>query len=306
MTSPPAWTWIFLTLIAALAQTLRNAAQRKVSGTQGTLPATLVRFVFGLPFAALWLWAVVAWTGHTPAFNARFALWCTVGALGQLVATALLLMAMAQKNFVVSVVYAKTEVVQLAAFSWLVLSDVLPPLSITAVVIASVGVVVMSTDAKNLRRLAFLSALTTPAAFYGFASGSAFAISIVGYRGAALAQDGTPAFVAGAFGLACAQTLQSILLGAWLAWRQPGSLRALAGEWRISVAAGLLGTTASIGWLTAVALRAAAEVRALGLVEILFSYAVSRKLLKESISATELAGGLLITVGVALICLNAA
>lgn len=305
MTSPPAWIWIFLTLIAALAQTLRNAAQRKVSGTQGTLPATLVRFVFGLPFAALWLWAVVAWTGHTPSFNTPFVFWCAIGALGQLVATALLLMAMAQKNFVVSVVYSKTEVVQLAAFSWLALSDVLPPLSITAVVIATVGVVVMSTTAQNLKKLAFLGALTTPAALYGFMSGSAFALSIVGYRGAALAQPDTPAFVAGAFGLVCAQTLQSALLGAWLAWRQPGSLRALAGEWRISVAAGVLGTTASIGWLTAVALHAAAEVRALGLVEILFSYAVSRKLLRESVSGTEVAGGLLIIVGVALICLNA-
>lgn len=303
--NPPPWTWIVLVVIAAFAQTLRNAAQRRVSGTQGTLPATLVRFVFGLPFAALWLGAVIAYTGVMPTFGTRFALWCAVGALGQLIATALLLLAMTQRNFVVSVVYSKTEVVQLAVFSWLVLGDVLPSPAVVAVLIATVGVIVLSTDAQNLRQLTFLRALFTPAAAYGFASGTAFAISIMGYRAAALAQPDTPAFVAGAFGLVCAQTLQSVLLGSWLAWRQPGSLKALAGEWRISVAAGLLGSIASVGWLTAVALRTAAEVRALGLLEILFSYAVSRKLLKEKTSATEIAGGVLIMIGVVLICLNA-
>ena len=302
--TPPPWTWIALVVIAAAAQTLRNAAQRRVSGTQGTLPATLVRFVFGLPFAGLWLWAVVAYLGVTPDFNARFVGWVVMGALGQLFATALLLLAMTQRNFVVSVVFAKTEVVQLAVFSWLVLSDVLPPLSIAAVVVATVGVITLSTDTKGPKQVSFLRSLGTPAAGYGIASGTAFAISILGYRGAALAIPETPAFVAGAFGLVCAQTLQSILLGTWLYFKQPGSLRALAGEWRISVAAGLLGTIASIGWLTSVALHAAAEVRALGLIEIFFSYAVSRKLLKEHSSVREIVGGVLIMIGVVTICLQ--
>ena len=102
----------------------------------------------------------------------------------------------------------------------------------------------------------------------------------------------------------CAQTLQTVLLGTWLWFRQPGSLRALAGEWRVSLAAGLLGTIASVGWFTAVALHSAAEVRALGLIEILFSYAVSRKLLREKVSVAEIAGGMLIMVGVVLICLR--
>ena len=84
---------------------------------------------------------------------------------------------------------------------------------------------------------------------------------------------------------------------------QPGALRALAGEWRVSLAA-LLDTIASVGRFTAAALHSAAEVRALGLIEILFSYAVSRKLLKERVSAAEFAGGILFTVGLVLICLR--
>ena len=301
----PAWTWILLVVIAAFAQTLRNAAQKRVAGTQGPLPATLVRFVFGLPFACLWLWAVIATIGVSPQLNWHFLAWNALGAIGQLIATALLLMAMAQRNFVVSVVYSKTEVVQLVPLAWLLLGDAVSTASMFAVLIATVGVVILSVDSSKLKDLRFADSLRSPAAGYGFASGTAFALSILGYRGAALALPETPAFVTGAVGLVCAQTLQTVLLGSWLYFRQPGALRALAGEWRLSVAAGALGSIASVGWLTAVALHAVAEVRTLGLIEILFSYAVSRKLLKEKVAGSEIIGGLLIMAGVVLICIVA-
>lgn len=303
--TPPPWTWILLVIIAAAAQTLRNAVQKRVSGTQGPLPATLVRFVYGLPFACLWLTAVIAYVGVTPAWSPRFLAWTALGAIGQLIATAFLLMAMTRRNFVVSVVYSKTEVVQLLPLAWLLLGEAVSTASIVAVVVATVGVVILSTNVNSLRRLDFARSLFTPAAGYGFASGTAFAFSLLGYRGAALTVPDTPAFVTGAFGLVCAQILQSLLLGPWLYVRQPGALRALAGEWRLSISAGALGTIASIGWLTSLALHAAAEVRALGLIEILFSYGVSRQLLKEKVSVNELVGGLLIMAGVVAVCLNA-
>jgi len=303
--TPPPWTWILLVVIAAAAQTLRNAAQKRVSGTQGPLPATLVRFVFGLPFACIWLWAVIAYVGVTPVPTWQYFAWNTLGAVGQLIATALLLMAMAERNFVVSVVYSKTEVVQLVPLAWLLLGDQVSSTAILAVIIATIGVIILSADTTKLKRLSLADSLLSPAAGYGFASGTAFALSILGYRGAALALPDTPAFVTGAFGLVCAQVLQTTLLGSWLYFRQPGALRALAGEWRLSVAAGALGSIASVGWLTAVALHAVAEVRTLGLIEILFSYAVSRQLLKEKVAISEIVGGLLIMAGVVLICLRA-
>ena len=57
------WLWIPITLWAAFAQTLRNATQRGLTSRLGTLGATLVRFLFGLPFALLWLWLVLECTG---------------------------------------------------------------------------------------------------------------------------------------------------------------------------------------------------------------------------------------------------
>ena len=72
---PIEWVWVPITVFAAFAQTLRNATQRKLVGELGTLGATLVRFLYGAPFAALWLALVCAVTGAAlPRVNAAFAL----------------------------------------------------------------------------------------------------------------------------------------------------------------------------------------------------------------------------------------
>lgn len=77
---------------------------------------------------------------------------------------------------------------------------------------------------------------------------------------------------------------------------------AIAQAWRLSSVAGTMGALASIGWLTAYAMRPAADVRTLGLVEVLFSYLVSRRLFKEKLSAPEVIGLALVTVGLVVVC----
>ena len=95
--TPATWLWIPITIAAALAQTARNAAQRHLTATLGTLGSTLVRFLYGLPFAVLWLLAV-HFVGElpVPAPNVVFAGWVVVAAVMQIVATALLLHVMAR------------------------------------------------------------------------------------------------------------------------------------------------------------------------------------------------------------------
>ena len=51
--------WIPATIAASFFQVGRNALQRGIMGTAGPWGATLVRFLFGLPFATLF--AVLAW-----------------------------------------------------------------------------------------------------------------------------------------------------------------------------------------------------------------------------------------------------
>lgn len=300
MSSTASWLWVPIVLWAALAQTARNTAQRSLVAQAGTLGATLARFAYGLPFAGAWVLAV-HWTvvpsEAVPAFGTAFAAWLSVGALGQLAATACLLAAMQQRNFVIGVAYSKTDALQVALFGALFLAEWPQVATLLAMALATAGVVLVSLPPKVAATARTDWAGT--AAAWGLASGAGFALSAVGYRGAALALPSTSPWLAGAWGVLWAQALQTLLLGGWLAWRSPAVLGALASAWKVSAAAGATGAMASIGWFTAFALTTAANVRTLGLAEILFSYVVSRRLLREKLSRRESLGLALVVAGLA-------
>ena len=292
------WLWIPIVLWAALAQTARNAAQRSLVASAGTLGATLARFLYGLPFAAAWvllLHALPATAAAIPDFTLPWAAWLLLGAVSQLAATAFLLAAMKQRSFVVGVAFSKTDALQVALFATLFLRELPGWLTLLAIGLATAGVVLLSIPNKGANADSF--DWTGSAALWGLASGAGFAMSAVGYRGAALALPEASPWMAGAWGVLCAQAAQTVLLGGWLAWRSPDSLRATAAAWRVSTAAGMMGALASIGWFTAFALTTAANVRTLGLAEVVFSYLVSRRLLREKLAPLETLGLALVIAG---------
>jgi len=298
------WLWAPITVFAAFTQTLRNAAQRHLTKDLGTLGATLVRFLYGLPFAAAWL-AVVAFAGsRVPGPTGPFLVWVVAGAIGQIFATALLLRAMEERNFAIGVAYSKTEIIQVAVFSIVLLGDPLSLAAALAIVMGTIGVTLLSPQMDKMNGSAFAKGWTTPAALFGIASGSCFAISAVGYRGASLSLGAENAFVAAAYTLVWAQTVQTVVLGGWIALRNMETIRAVIRAWRWSLAAGACGAFASAGWFTAMTLEPAAHVRTLGLVEVLFSYLVSLRLFRERLSRLEIAGLALLVLGVALITLH--
>jgi drug/metabolite transporter (DMT)-like permease len=300
-----AWLWIPITIFAALAQTLRNAAQRSLTKELGTLGATLVRFLYGLPFALAWLAVVHAWRGEplpvpTPAFYG----WVTLGAVAQIVATALLLRVMQERNFALGVAYSKTELIQIAIFGLIVLGDPVSAATALAIACGTVGVLLLSPADKDRPLRALLTGWATPSALMGLACGTAFAFSVIGYRGAALTLQGSSFVLAAAVGLVIAQTIQTVLLGGWLVWRDLPVVKRTLQLWRPSLFAGLMGAAASAGWFTAFAIEPAAHVRTLALIELLFSYAVSRKIFREKLTTLELAGIALLTVGLIVVTLG--
>ena len=297
--------WIILTAAAAPLQVARNALQRGLVGDAGPWGATLVRFLFGLPFAAVYLLALYALLpgAHVlPQFSAAYCGWIVVGAAFQIAATAALLLAMKERNFAVAVTLSKTEVLQVALFATVFLHELPTPLSLLAMVLATVGVLILSLPASGSRLS--LSGWASRSALYGLLCGACFAIASVGFRGAALAlQEPTP-WLSGAWGVLWAQTLQSIGLGAWVALRNPGGLRPLFKAWRVSLLAGSMGAAASLAWFTAYAMQGAAEVRTLGMVEVVFSYLVSRRLFREPMRRSEKVGMGLMLVGLVLVCVG--
>jgi drug/metabolite transporter (DMT)-like permease len=290
------WLWAAFTLVAAASQTARNAMQRELIVTLGTLGATHVRFLYGFPFALVILAGVLVFTG-TPLPHPGFAFWPWVlaGSVTQILATALMLAAMGHRSFVVAIAYIKTEPVQVAVFGLLVLGDALTlPMSV-AILVATAGVITMSLKPRGGAKADALPTLL------GLGSGAMFALSAVTYRGAILSLEGTSFVMAATFTLVVGLALTAGLLSLYLALRNPAVLIATVRAWRPSLFAGAMGALASECWFLAFALATAASVRTLGLVEVLFAQAISSFVFKQPPSRREAAGIVLVVIGVALL-----
>ena len=294
------WAWVPITLGAALAQTLRNAAQRSLTSDLGALGATLVRFLYGLPFAALWLliaWIAFAGARAWPVINAPFLLWTVVAALSQIAATALLLRNMEERSFAIGVAYSKSEIIQVALFGLVLLGDRVSSIAVVSIVIASLAVVLLSLPSENRSLAAVARAWTSRSAMLGLGSGAAFGMAAIGYRGAALALDTSSIVFAAAESLVWAQTFQTILLGGFLIARKLAVAVAVIRAWRVSLLAGAMGAIGSACWFTAMAMQPVARVRTLGLIELYFSYIVSRRVFRERLGKAELLGLVLLAIG---------
>jgi drug/metabolite transporter (DMT)-like permease len=288
--------WIPFTLLAAAGQSARNAMQRELTAKLGTLGATHVRFLFGFPFVLIFLAGTLIATGQSlPEPTLSFWPWVVMGALSQICSTALMLAAMNDRSFVVTIVYTKTEVIQVAAFGLLFLGDPLTVPIVAAILIASAGVILMSFKGGAPVQGGLKPTLL------GLASGAMLALSVIGFRGAILAL-GLPDFVlAATFTLAVGLLLQAGLLTLYLAVRDRAVLLAIAREWRPSLFAGFMGAFASENWFLAFALTTAANVRTLGLAEVLFAQAISLFIFKQATTRREALGMTLIVIGVALL-----
>jgi drug/metabolite transporter (DMT)-like permease len=290
------WLWALFTLLAAAAQTARNAMQRELTGSLGTVGATHVRFLFGFPFALLALAGIVLITGNAlPRPSLIFWPWVLLGALSQIFATGLMLAAMGERSFVVTIAYTKTEPVQVALFGIVFLSEhVTLPLAL-AIMIATGGVMLMSWKPAAAPTSSLRPALL------GLGSGALFALSAIGYRGAILSLSDATFFMVSSFTLAVALVFQAAILSLYLAIRERAVLSAIARAWRPSLFAGFMGALASEFWFLAFALATAASVRTLALIEVLFAQGVSLFVFGQRPSAREVVGIALVVIGVAVL-----
>ena len=289
--------WIPFTITAALGQVARNAMQRSLTGPLGTWGATNIRFLFGFPFSILFFAVVLIASGdHVPSPAGTFWPWLLLGALAQIVGTGLMLLAMNERSFVVTTAYLKTEAIQTAIFGFVFLGDHLTLTKVVAILIATVGVVVTALRPGAEKSFAQLRPTLT-----GLVAATAFALSAVGYRGAIITVHGVTFVTAASFTLVLGLFVQTLVLTIYLLARAPDILGKIVSMWRPSMLAGFMGAFASQFWFLAFALTAAANVRTLALVEVLFAQGVAYYSFKQPLSGRELGGIALIVIGVALL-----
>jgi drug/metabolite transporter (DMT)-like permease len=289
--------WIPFTIVAALGQVARNAMQRQLTGPLGTWGATNIRFLFGFPFSLVFFALVITATGDRVPWPApAFWPWLVLGALSQIAATGLMLLAMNERSFVVTTAYLKTEAIQTAIFGFVFLGDHLTVLKVSAILIATVGVVITALRPGGEKGFADVKPTVL-----GLVAAAGFALSAVGFRGAIIAAPDVSFVTAASCTLVLALFVQTLVLTVYLLARAPEVLGAIIGLWKPSMLAGFTGAFASQFWFLAFALTAAANVRTLALVEVLFAQAVAHYSFRQPLSGRELFGIALIVIGVALL-----
>jgi drug/metabolite transporter (DMT)-like permease len=292
--------WVIFTLVGAAGQTARNAMQRELTPGLGALGATLVRFLFGFPFALLFLAATMAVTGAgLPAMNPPFAGWTVLGAVTQIGGTGLMLLTMEHRSFVVTVAYLKAEPILVAIMGLVFLGDALSGMTVLAILVAMAGVAVISIKPEALT--GGNSKNVMGPALLGLSSAALFGLSSVSYRGAILALHRPGYVMPATFSLAAGLAVQTGLLLAWLLLFKRQTLAAIFRLWRPSLLAGFTGAAASEMWFLAFALATAASVRTLGLVDVLFAQGVSHILFKQKTTVREVVGIVLLVAGAVLI-----
>ncbi|MEN8162066.1 MAG: hypothetical protein ABFS41_18495 [Myxococcota bacterium] len=290
--------WIPITIAAAAFQTVRNAAQRSLTGELSALGATYTRFAFGLPFAVLYVAAVFSATETSiPATDLAFFAWATLGGVAQIVATAFLLRLFQLRNFATGIAFSKSEILQVALVGLLLLGDRVTPLAALAIAVATAGLLLLAREAGTLGPRGVVAGLATKPALLGLGTGAGFAVAAVSFRAASLSL-GLPFVPSAAATLAVTLGVQTTLMSVWLAWREPGQLGAVGRAWRRSLLPGFTGAAASACWFTAMTIEVAAYVRMLGLVEVLFGFGVTVLLHRDTPSRRELLGTALLTLAI--------
>lgn len=290
--------WVPITIAAAVGQVLRNGAQASLTGKIGTLGATQVRFIYGFPFAVIFLLTALAVTGEAlPPLDISAIGWTLLGAISQIGATALMLVVMAERAFGVAYAYIKTEPVSVALLGLILLGDHLSVVAWLAIAIVTIGVVLASARPTDLRKL-FGEARPIATGVLG---GALFGLSSIAFRAAILAIPEGSFVVRSLTVLVATLGTQTVVLGLWLAARDRDAFLGSLREWRTSFGAGFLGAAASSGWFISFSLTAAANVRTLSLVEMPVAALISRKVSGKWLAPNEWVGLGLIMAGVAVL-----
>jgi drug/metabolite transporter (DMT)-like permease len=294
--------WIPITMSAALFQCWRTAMQQKLRHLLSVNGAGFVRYLYGAPAALVLLVGALIATGlPLPTPNLAFLVYCAATGLLQILATNLLILSFGYRNFAVGTAYSKTETAQSAIVALIVLHEVLRPLAWVGICIGLAGVMTLSLSGRGMRPAELARATVQPAALAGLGAGFLFGFTTVFIKLANLSLSGPSLFVRALFVLVVTNTLQVLMQGGFLAWREPRELRKTFATWRSSSWVGTLSAMGSACWFTAFAMAPVGLVRSVGQVEIVFTLLFSRFYLKETLKAGDIAGLVLVVAGVLLI-----
>ncbi|MFT5133055.1 MAG: drug/metabolite transporter (DMT)-like permease [Gammaproteobacteria bacterium] len=295
--------WILFTIAAAFFQNLRNGLQKSLNSVLSTTGAAYTRFAFGLPFAIIYWFVLRSVIKDELNWSWAFWIYAFVGGLAQILAMMTLLRAFSIRGFAVGTAYAKTETLQTAIFTVILLGEVISGQALIAIFVSLIGVFMLSSAKSGTGLKDILFSWTQKAALFGLSSAALLGLAAVSYRGAALALEGRGALLPAAATLVVALTIQTTIVTGYLVFKEKGQLTVVWGNRNKAMLVGIAGMLGSVGWFTAMTLENAAHVRALRQIELVFTLLTSWLIFHERINKAEIGGTVFIVGGVLILLL---
>ena len=295
-------TWVWVTIIAAVSQSLRTAQQKNLTGSLGEFGASFVRFSYAVPFAWTWLLSYSYFTNVSlPKINSEFLFWVIVGGLLQIIFTVLLIKLFSLRSFAAGTAFSKTEVLQASFFEALIIGTIVSIQVGLGIVIGVMAIILLSIIKSKVTIRNLLASLKTKQAILGLASGAFLAICSVAYRVATDSLEGSDLIARAGTTLSISVTFQTVLMGLWMQRYAVSELRKTFIEWRSALLVGFFGALTSFCWFYAFSANAVAPVRAVGQIELVIALLISFSFFKEKPSFKELIAIMLLLFSILLV-----
>ena len=295
--------WIVTSILGAFFQNARSSIQKRLNTEMSLMASTYVRFAFSLPIL---LTVFLLYFGNFDYFltaiqNSNFVFYVILASILQISFTLLFLYLLKFTNFLVGTALSKTEVIQIAFFEFIILRDYLNFYALLGIMISTIGVIIFSTkDLKNI-----INSFFSKSTVVGLFCGTLLALSVVFYRGSMEFIDfSNRNFDKALLTLFAATIIQTSLITLYLVFFEISEFKKLKSNIKLSALAGLFGFSATISWFYSFSLVQAALVRAVGQIELLFSYISSRFMFKEKIKFIEIFGIIIFIFGLFLVIFN--
>ena len=299
------YVWIIAAIFAAACQTARSAFQKNMITRLGDYGAAYIRFCYALPFTSLiWLVWINIPGNSIPTLSFYSIILCFLGSIFQILFTYVLMKVFSHKSFAAGIAFSKTEVILIAFLEVIILNVLFSFPLMIGITLGVLSVLFLSyarkaeTILETIKLL--LNSVSSLGTLIGLLSGLLLAASVVTFRMSIISIDG-PLLDRSLFISFIAIIFQTILVGLYLLLFKKDQLFAVIKFWRPSLPAGLCGTGATFGWFVAFGLTTAAEVRAVGQIELIFSILISIIFFREKIKKTELFGIILLGISILII-----
>ena len=299
-------TWIWVTIIAAISQSLRTAQQKNLKESLGVLGASYVRFSYAIPFAWAWIaFYSFFYDQPLPSINLEYIFWITVAGLMQIIFTVLLITLFSHRSFAAGIAFSKTEVLMAAIFEAMILGYFVSFEVGFAILLGVLAVFLLTLSKSEISLSNLLSALWTRQTALGLGSGAFLGFCTVAFRAATDSLEGSDLLMKASMTGGVAVIIQSVIMGLWLWFKARVELIKSFKAWRRAYLVGFFGAVTTACWFYAFSANAVAPVRALGQIELLIALGISFFFFKERPSKKEVFAVSLLTVSIMIVLLKA-